>query len=460
MTEQSFFDERINGECGKIYHRGILYAMLLALCYGVFHFIHLDAIIGVSGKAPTLSNFYIFLLPEAAVFFGGCIILLLGQIFHGKTEDERSIFERHRYYLSAAKVFVFLAFFAYEITVPFAAHQWANDVPLNYLVKFFETLGVIYLYYAFKKRNIFFNYSFIHERKGIYYKRVFLNIAKFASVLLIGFFLSAFLDVLFNSSLSNLWALLIAYALSVLSLGLEYLFISWTEKLSYDEKEHRGLHIGTFIKFIFLLINISIAFFVMLLLLQISHGFWAELFTESGYHLSEIIAELTNIRNHFSHESSVLTTMVLCKFMCQIRDCKMGRKAITGIVLLTAVSLLINYVSPFITYDLASKSYEAISTYISISHIINLVISTINALLWTWLIHALVTFEKLPSLLWAVVGVRWYTTVFGAVAAFLGHQGLSVFYSISGGILGFAALLLLLILLHRHQFSHEHEEYV
>lgn len=461
MNSQDFYDERINAECGRIYQRGILYATLVALVYGILHYIQLDGIIGAFyDKARTLTNFYIFLLPEATVFFCGLMILLIGQALHGRARDEREIFERHGYYLSAAKAFVILAFIGYAITISFSTEQWSNDVPLNYLVKLFETLGVIYLYYAFKKRDIFFNYSFIQEDKRAYYKRVFLNIAKLAWFLFPGFFGAGLLDLGMHQAFLNFWAILIAYLLSVLSLGLEYLFISWTEKLSYDEEGQRGLHIGTFIQFIFLLVNTFVAFLVMLLLLQVSEGALGEMLIEQGYHLGEIIAEITTIRNHFAHESSVLTAMMLCKFMCQVRECKVGRRAIGGIMLLTSISLLLSYVNTFVLSMLQRGGIDAITSFVSATGVISILDTVVNAVLWTVLIYDLVKTTKLTPYLWIVAGVRWSITLCGAISSLIGYVGFSMVYSILGGILGFASLLLLLILLHRHQYPHEHEEYV
>ncbi len=460
MTSQDFYDKRIHAECGKIYQRGILYATVVALVYGLLHIWSLSSTYTHLFAIKTFSRFYISFLPETTVVLSGCVILLVGFLLHGRASDERVLYEKHNYYLTAAKAFVVLAFAGYAFTLPFSMEKPQNDVPLNYLPLLFETLGVIYLYYTFKKRYIFFNYSFIHERKGIYYKRVFLHIAKLAGALFIGFFGAALVALGMHRSFPHFFGILYAYVISVLSLGLEYLFISWTEKLSYDEKDHRGLHLGTFVKFIFLLGNTLIAFGITLLLLAVSDGALGQILIDKGHHLAEIMAELTSLRGHFAHESSVLTAMVLCKFMCQIPNCQWGRKAITGIVILTSASLLIDYASTFVLNFLVSKGAEIVIAYVNVSNVMSLVITVINSLLWTALIYDLVKSMKLPPLLWAVAGVRWVTTILGATVSLSGHQGLAFFYSITGGLLGFASLLLLLILLHRHQFPHEHEEYV
>ncbi|MBE6558247.1 MAG: hypothetical protein E7661_04465 [Ruminococcaceae bacterium] len=464
MTDTKFYDERINTECGKIYQRGILYATLVALVYGIMHVWSLTSFKSGLVTVLTFSNYYVFFLPEATVFLFGIIILLVGVLLHGHPTDERELFEKHNYYLTAVKVFVIAAFIGYAVTIPFSTTKYINNVPLNYLVKLFETLGVIYLYYAFKKRDIFFNYSFIHENKAAYYKRVFLLIAKLAGILFLGFFGAALIDLAIHQSILNFWSILLAYVFSILGLGLEYLFISWLEKLSYDEKEHRGLHIGTFIKFIFLLFNTLLAFGVMMLLLQITNGSLGSMLINKGYHLGEIIAEITNIRNHFAHESSVLTAMVLCKFMCQIRNCKVARKAIGGIILLTSASLLLSYVNTFALIILQriglGATEKALQIFVSWSGVISILEATINAVLWTVLICDLVKTEKLSPLLWIVAGVRWFLTIFNAFSSFTGHQGATTFYATAGGILGLSSLILLLVLLHRHQYHHEHEEFV
>lgn len=460
MTNQEFHDERINAECGRIYQWGIFYASLVALVYGILHYMQLDGIISAFyDKARTLTNFYIFLLPEATVFFSGLIILLIGQALHGRTRDERELFEQHDFYLSAGKVFVTMAFIGYAVTIPFSTAQWANDMPLNYLVQFFSMLGVIYLYYNFKKQDIFFNYTFIHERRGIYYKRVFLNIAKLAWFLFPGFFGSGLIDLGLHGSLLHFSAILYAYVVSVLGLGLEYLFISWTEKLSYDEGEAQGLHKGTFVLFIFLLGTSLLSFFPMLLQLFVSYSAdVGEQLIDQGYALGEVLASISQVRNAITHEVAVLTAMVLCKLMRQIKACGLARKAIAGLLILTSVSIVMEYISTFALALIDHTELEVIMTYVRINSLINLLLLLLHAVLWLIMVYDLVKVMRMSPALWAVPMAKGINFLLSCLVSIVSHQGLNIFTAIANSLLSFGALLLLLIVLFRHRYPQDAEK--
>lgn len=460
MTSQDFYDERINAECGRIYQRGILYATLVALLYGLLHGWSLFSVRYFGFDTPGFLERSVFFIPEATVFISGAVILLCGALRHGRSVDEREVFEKHRYYLSAGKAFIIIAFIGYALTIPFSARRLSHDVPLNYLSKLFMILGAIYLYYTFKKRDIFFNYTFIQERKDLYYKRVFLNIAKLAGVLFLGFFAAALLDLGMHKSFLNFFSILVAYVLSVLSLGLEYLFISWTEKISYDEGEHRGLNRGTLVKFLFLLGFVFVNFSVTLLQLGISNGSMGQLLKEQGLSLGEVLASVSNIKNFIDQEISVLTAMILCKFMCQIRECRTARKIIAALLILTSFSVFYHYAITFAISALQQASAYTLRLLIDINQWVTVLEVILSTVLWSVLILDLTRTVRLSPLLWVVSGIQWFNASLLTVSTIWGHLGLAMFQTVAGGLLELGALVLLLILLHRHQYPHEHEEYV
>ena len=174
--------------------------------------------------------------------------------------------------------------------------------------------------------------------------------------------------------------------------------------------------------------------------------------------LDKIVEFLTSVRQHYAHECSVLTAMMLCKFMCQIRDARRGRRAIAGIVILACLTICLDTIS---TFALQFVRYAAdLQQYVYIDTLMGLAVTFANSVIWTILVGSLVKSVGISPWLWAVAGVRWYNMILSAVSAFEMHHGLSAFYAVSGGILGLAALLLMLILLHRHHYPHEHEEFV
>ena len=106
-----FNDERINQESGKIYQRGILIATIVALIYGAVRAWYLN----VQGD---LSVKYLF--TELFIVVCGAVILLVGALRFIKIQDERTVFEKHRYYLTAGKVFLIAALSGHALTIPFA----------------------------------------------------------------------------------------------------------------------------------------------------------------------------------------------------------------------------------------------------------------------------------------------------------------------------------------------------
>jgi len=221
-----FNDERINHESGKIYQRGILIATMIALAYGAVHAWYLST----EGELAVK-----YLFTELFIVVCGVVILLVGGIRFLKIQDERTLFEKHRYYLNAGKVFLVSALSGYALTIPFAMQKSFADAPINQIITILMTIGYIYFFYSFKSKDININYSFIEESKDQYYGKVWSNIGKFAFVLAIPFFFAAMIDLGIHPLFPSFWSILVGYITSVLGLGLEYLFISWIEKRNCDD---------------------------------------------------------------------------------------------------------------------------------------------------------------------------------------------------------------------------------
>lgn len=175
-----FYDERINHECGKIYRWGIGGATMISALYGVFRGIHLRSI-GHLHMA--------YLLTELSIVICGLLILLIGALRFGWQKDERSEYERHQYYLDAAKVFLITGLAGYAVSVSVSWNRPVSDLPVNFLIIFLEVFGAIYLFYAFKIRDINFNYTVISESKKTYYAHVYGNMKNFPVFYLLHFFL-------------------------------------------------------------------------------------------------------------------------------------------------------------------------------------------------------------------------------------------------------------------------------
>ena len=458
ISDQISGQTRMHTVCWKIYRQGILLATVISIVYGILHSFSLSAFLTDGLQPASLSSFYILFLPEAVVSILGIVILSIGWIRYRKDPLKNNVSDKHRFYFAALKLFVTLAFAGYAFSLPFSDRWIHSDVSQNYLVLLFESLGVMYLYYALKKQDIFFNYSFIQKPGKVYYKRVFKNILGILLVLLCVFAAATVLDVILHESFKHFFTILPAYLMTATGPALEYLFISWTEKLSYDEKEHHGLHKGTFVKFLFLLWNTYKAFVFLMLQVSVAYGALGDWLISKGHQLPEVMTLISEAHRHFSHESTVLLVMVLCKLGCQIRTSKTARRAITGIFLMTVISFCWEYVSTFIIPHFSD--FETYALFAKISGGISLLLSFASALLWTVMIRDLIRTERLSPMLWCVAGMRWLPIPLTILSSVTDKTAVLLFTEIIGGLISAISLLLFLILLHSHAYTHEHEEYV
>ena len=331
-----FNDERINQESGKIYQRGILIATIVAFIYCGLRIWYLS----------TIGQFMIkYLFTELFIIVSGIIILLVGVVRFSSNKDERIIFEKHNYYLNAGKIFLVSALSGYALTIPFAFDKTFSDMATNHLILILELIGYIYFFYNFKNKDINFNYSFIAESKGRYFGRVFGNIGKLAGVLGIAFLISAMIDLLLHGSILTLWSIVSAYIISVLRLGIEYLFISFVEKISYDEEDSDKLKKGTFI--VGVAIIILSVFLTLLQILYFSVAF-SNLQAFPG-NVGEVLASISQVRLSANYMSTVLNAMWLCNLMTQMRKSSMVKMSVKGSLAVSIISLFSGVCSSFIT---------------------------------------------------------------------------------------------------------------
>lgn len=248
-----FSDERIDMLCGKIYRNGIF----MTLCVTVLYLI---------GKCVTLQMHDVNCFESVFVFIGyffceitiitGCIIIFLYALlkFYGE-KDERYHFETSKHYFNSAKILLVVGLSAYVLQLTFFRDSEYIKITRNYmgLTVVLETLAYVYIYYNFRKNGININYSFIFECKKEYYHRVWKNMLKFSTVMLIPYAIAAYFELLLNQSVTYMVSVLISYVISVLGLAMEYLCISFVEKRYYDDESSRILKNGTVVSCMILL---------------------------------------------------------------------------------------------------------------------------------------------------------------------------------------------------------------
>lgn len=226
-----FFDERIESQSGRIFRKGILFATILTVIFGIC-------------KALNYQKFVFWdifsFMAEATVILSGVIILLYGEFFREPPEvkDERYYSEKYAYYNKAAKTFLFcsIAGFAGSILVEFTH---SSLFPSNFLLLYLELIGFVFISYEFKKNGINFNYSVIDKDNREYYAYVFKGIGKMASII-VGIYTLPAIYALFNGGWSMFFAILLICLECIVSLSVIYLIISWIEKVSRNEEEQNG----------------------------------------------------------------------------------------------------------------------------------------------------------------------------------------------------------------------------
>lgn len=230
-----FNDERINTECGKIYRGGILLAVAVTL-------------LSVLAKSMVMLAKGSFFLPitytEGAILLLGILIVGFDLIRFRGAGDERVAYERHNFYRAAGKIFVLCVFGIYILTIPFLKQEMLGGQAPNQLLILLEVLGLLYVLYCFKSKQIYVNYSFIDEPGGQYYRRVLKYIGYLFAGLFFPFLMAALWEILLHGSYRGALVILIAYLSSAIGLSLEYFFLSWVEKASYESAEGSGLPLG------------------------------------------------------------------------------------------------------------------------------------------------------------------------------------------------------------------------
>jgi len=437
-----FNDERINAESGKIYQRGILYATLVALMYGILH----GSFLIVTDRFRIA-----YLYTELAIVLCGAIILIAGAIRFPAGGDERTVFDKHNYFLRAGKTFIVVALAGYAVTIPFATGKSFGDMPVNHIILVLMTLGYIYFFYTFKTRGICFNYTFIAEDKRNYYRAVFVNIGKLAGALFVAFGFAAVLNLGVNRSFGSFLAVLWGYLASTVGLGLEYWFISWLEKRSYDEENSERLKSST-----------TIAFLVLFGLQLVSSAIEiAYVFLATGDLLSlggragAILASLAQSRIPAEYATSALVAVALCFLLTQLDNVPRVRRAVKWVLGFSAFSLLCSVATSWL-YTILLPLFDHLADPLFTHRLMNVInfstcaVTLLRLATEFWLAYCLVKEIKLSSLLLLPAPAKGVILLLNV---FFDSQTLSRTLSILSALIGLLSIDLIFTLLNAHKFS-------
>lgn len=397
-----FNDERINLECGRIYRKGILFAVLVTLLYVVSRTISLI----IEGTFHSVVTY-----TEAMILILGIGFLLVGSVRFGNGGDERTAFERYTFYKKAGISFIIAVFGTYILTIPFTTAEMLGGQYYNHLLILLEVLGYLYIFYAFKTSEININYSFIAEESSVYYRRVFKLIGALWLWLFLPFLIAASWELILYRSWQGALMILLAYIGSAVGLSLEYFFISLVEKCSYDGISDGRFAIGTKIAII---VSLVVEFFIAVLRYSYVYfvtGNLQEVPIVGS--LGSILAIISQNIKRWEYLSIVLVGLVVCHIMSQVKKggyiYKVGRLK----VILLSLAALEATLSPIWYYALSEEAIRFVA--VNVSQYLDYISFGVTLLMWILFIRSIIRELGVARGLWgipALYGASQLTNLF------------------------------------------------
>lgn len=386
-----FHDERINAECGKIYSRGILLAVLITLFYTLSRTVTLL----IQGELQTVVTY-----TEAVILLLGTGILTVGAVRFPRRGDERTAYERHAYYKKAGIGFILAVLGAYILTIPFTTKEMLGGQPHNHLLILLEVLGYLYLFYAFKTKEIHFNYSFIAEDGSQYYRRVLLRIGGLFLGLFPPFVLAAAWELILHKSWIGALTILLAYVSSAVGLSIEYFFISLVEKTSYDTLDGCRFALGTRIA---MLVSLAVEFSLSVLQCVYVHFVTGNLQEIPNIgSIGTVIAVVSQMQTRIGLLLVVLVGLTVCHILSQIKKGTLLYAVCRVKMLLLALTAIEATVSPVWYRALSENAIHILVN--EVTPILRFASFAITLTMWILFVRGAVKELGAPRILRAIPG--------------------------------------------------------
>lgn len=403
-----FNDERINAECGKIYSRGILLAVLLTLVYAALR----TAVLVIQDSLVSVLTY-----TEAVILIVGIGILVTGALRFRKDGDERTAFERCSFYKKAGRSFIIAVLGTYILTIPFTSEEMLGGEGYNQLLSLLEIVGCLYAFYAFKTRNINFNYSFIAESTGVYYRRVLKLVGGLWLSLLAPFFIAAVWMLVTRRSWLGAFAILLAYFSSAAGLSVWYFFISLVEKTSYDSMGDGRFALGARIAALACLVVELVTALLMCSYVYYATGDLRVI--SGGGNIGALIAAIATVRLRLEFILIVLVGLALSRILPQIRKGGLLCAVCRVQLILLALNVIVKTLRPILYRAYSDESISFIATtVVQWRERLSLLTALV---MWTLFIYAAVRELGVSRVLWTIPVLR---TVAAAVNIFLTSQNM------------------------------------
>lgn len=403
-----FNDERINAECGKIYSRGILLAVLLTLVYAALR----TAVLVIQDSLVSVLTY-----TEAVILILGIGILVTGALRFRKDGDERTAFERCSFYKKAGRSFIIAVLGTYILTIPFTSEEMLGGEGYNQLLSLLEIVGCLYAFYAFKTRDINFNYSFIAESTGVYYRRVLKLVGGLWLSLLAPFFIAAVWMLVTRRSWLSAFAILLAYFSSAAGLSVWYFFISLVEKTSYDSMGDGRFALGARIAALACLVVELVTALLMCSYIYYATGDLRAI--SGGGSIGALIAAIATVRLRLEFILIVLVGLALSQILPQIRKGGLLCAVCRVQLILLALNVIVKTLRPILYRAYSDESIRFIATtVVQWRERLSLLAALV---MWTLFIYAAVRELGVSRVLWTIPVLR---TVAAAVNIFLTSQNM------------------------------------
>ena len=230
-----FHDERIIVEQGKAFRATMMLAWFISLLYGILHALTLY----------TNGTFHVLALISELICLGaGLAFFLFGEIKHlGSAKDEMLAYQKNMYYKKIFYIYIGVILSAYYLQIGLGSrYEW---FPPNHFLFTLQIPCWLLLLTYLKIHGVPFNYSYLGESKKIYIRRTFINVLKLGKIVAAATGIGLIILIVLRTSILEIIAVLLSGILSWLSLAIEYLIISWAERVSDQANEQNRISSAT-----------------------------------------------------------------------------------------------------------------------------------------------------------------------------------------------------------------------
>lgn len=232
-----FYDERIQMELGKAFRATMILAWFISMIYGLLHILAMLSA-GVFSVAA--------IVFELICLVSGLILLLYGEITYlASGKDEMLAHKKHLYYKKAFYLYLGIILLAFYLQIGLgSSSEWFTP---NHFLLTLQMPCWLLLLTCLKYNGVPFNYSYLAEDKQTYICRTLENVVKLAKIVALATGAGLVVSIALVPSVSQIVAVLAAGIISWASLSIEYLIISWAERVSDQANERNRISIATLI---------------------------------------------------------------------------------------------------------------------------------------------------------------------------------------------------------------------